>query len=345
MSYALLRPLLFRLDPEIAHRLSLATLDTLALVLPGRLPRSPRRVMGLEFPNPVGLAAGLDKDGEHIDALGRLGFGFVEVGTVTPRPQPGNPRPRLFRLPEARALINRMGFNNRGVDRLLDQLRHVRYRGLIGVNIGKNRDTPLERAHEDYLHGLERVYPRADYVAVNISSPNTPGLRDLQFGEPLNRLLGALAQARARLADQHGRYVPLAVKVAPDMADGDIPRIVRTLLKHRIDGLIATNTTATRPGVAGLPHADEAGGLSGAPLAERATEVLRLFASALDGALPIIAVGGILSGADARDRLAAGAALVQIYTGLIYRGPALVREVTTALADTLPTPESRDDHR
>ncbi len=336
MSYTLLRSLLFRLDPETAHRLSLTALHGLGPLLRPVKTGSPCRVMGLEFANPVGLAAGLDKDGEHIDALGRLGFGFIEVGTVTPRPQPGNPRPRLFRLPEAQALINRMGFNNQGIEPLVQRLRRSRYLGVIGVNIGKHRDTPPERAHEDYLFCLERAYPHACYIAVNISSPNTPGLRDLQFGEPLGHLLGTLKQAQARLAERGGRYVPLAVKVAPDMADADIDRIAAVLMVHGIDGLIATNTTADRSGVAGLNHAGEIGGLSGTPLTVRSTEVVARFARALDGALPIIAVGGILSGDDARAKLAAGASLVQLYTGLIYRGPALVREVIQALATETP---------
>ena len=333
MFYALARPLLFRLDPETAHTLALRTLQRLHRLLPAPHLAAPRRVMGLDFPNPVGLAAGLDKDADYIDGLARLGFGFLELGTVTPRAQPGNPRPRLFRLTPARALINRMGFNNRGVDHLLERVRVARYRGVLGINLGKNADTPLEQAAGDYLAGLRKVYPHAGYVTVNLSSPNTPGLRDLQHGPALSALLAALKAEQARLAERHGRYVPLVVKVAPDLDDDAIERIAATLIERRVDGLIATNTTATRGGVTGLPHGDEAGGLSGAPLSARAAAVLARFRRSLDGALPIIAAGGIMRAEDARKRIDAGAALVQLYTGLIYRGPALVRECVTALAD------------
>ncbi len=333
MLYDLARPLLFRLDPETAHSLALGSLDAVArLGWRQRVPAAPRQVMGISFPNPVGLAAGLDKNADHLDGLAALGFGFIEVGTVTPRPQPGNPGPRLFRLPTARALINRMGFNNHGLDHLLERVEHSRYRGVLGINIGKNADTPLERAADDYLAGLRRVYTRASYVTVNISSPNTPGLRDLQYGETLDRLLEALKSEQQRLAQAYGRYVPLAVKLAPDLADGDIPLVAQALSKHGIDAVIATNTTASRDGVSGLPHAAETGGLSGAPLTARATEVVERLAKALEGRLPIIAAGGILHADDARAKLAAGASLVQLYTGLIYQGPGLVREVAAALA-------------
>ncbi|HXH03289.1 MAG TPA: quinone-dependent dihydroorotate dehydrogenase [Candidatus Competibacteraceae bacterium] len=339
MFYDLARGLLFRLEPEQAHEL---TLKTLALVCRGalarrlaqRLPHAPRTVMGLTFPNPVGLAAGLDKNGEYVEALSALGFGFIEVGTVTPKAQPGNPKPRLFRLPQAEALINRMGFNNHGIDYLLDRLRHTRFRGVLGINIGKNLTTPVERASDDYLTGLRKVYPHAGYVTVNISSPNTPGLRDLQYGEALERLLAALKREQTRLADEHGRYVPLAVKLAPDLNDLDIPLVAQALLRHGIDGVIATNTTFSRDGVRGLPHAEEAGGLSGRPLTARATAVVRILARELQGTLPIIAAGGIMSGADAVAKIEAGASLVQLYTGLIYRGPRLVCEVAEALART-----------
>jgi len=287
--------------------------------------------MGLDFPNPVGLAAGLDKDGECIKAWEALGFGFIEVGTVTPRPQAGNPKPRMFRLPPAQALINRMGFNNRGVDFLVEQVRRTRFKGVLGINIGKNADTPVERASDDYLIGLRKVYPWASYIAVNISSPNTPGLRDLQYGEALDRLLAALKEEQQRLADVHGRYVPLAIKIAPDLADVDVRTVGQALLRHGMDAVIATNTTFSRAGVESLPHAQEAGGLSGAPLMARSTEVVVRLADVLEGRLPIIAVGGILSGADAAAKIAAGASLVQLYTGFIYRGPELIREAVQAL--------------
>jgi len=287
--------------------------------------------MGLDFPNPVGLAAGLDKDGECIKAWEALGFGFIEVGTVTPRPQPGNPKPRMFRLPPAQALINRMGFNNQGVDFLVEQVRRTRFKGVLGINIGKNADTPVERASDDYLIGLRKVYPWASYITVNISSPNTPGLRDLQYGEALDRLLAALKEEQQRLADVHGRYVPLAIKIAPDLADVDVRTVGQALLRHGMDAVIATNTTFSRAGVESLRHAQETGGLSGAPLMARSTEVVRQLAEVLEGRLPIIAVGGILSGADAAAKIAAGASLVQIYTGFIYRGPELIREAVKAL--------------
>ena len=334
--YPLLRSFLFRLDPETAHHWTLALLrlpgagilSTLAAL---GIPTAPRRVMGLDFPNPVGLAAGLDKDGECITLWRTLGFGFVEIGTVTPRPQPGNPKPRMFRLPQAQALINRMGFNNQGVDRLVERVRRARFKGVLGINIGKNADTPVERAVDDYLIGLRKVYPWASYVAVNISSPNTPGLRDWQYGAPLERLLEALKTEQARLAAEQGRYVPLAVKIAPDLADADLLTVGQALLRHELDAVIATNTTLSRVGVEGLRHAEEAGGLSGAPLRARSTAVVRQLRDILEDKLPIIAVGGILSGADAAAQLAAGASLVQIYTGFIYRGPELIREAVKAL--------------
>ena len=338
MPYSLIRPLLFRLDPERAHHLTLGALRAvhgmgLSPLLWGARIESPRRVMGIEFPNPVGLAAGLDKDGDCIDGLGALGFGFVEVGTVTPKPQPGNERPRLFRLPEAEAVINRMGFNNHGVENLVANVRRARYRGVIGVNIGKNKATPNERALEDYIAGLRAVYEVARYVTVNISSPNTPGLRDLQQGDDLDRLLGGLKEEQRRLADQYGHYVPIAVKIAPDLDDAGVDAVSETLLRHQIDGVIATNTTLAREAVAGMRHGGEAGGLSGTPVRERSTAVVSRLFGRLGGDLPIIAVGGILSGADAREKLEAGAQLVQLYTGLIYRGPRLVREVAEALAE------------
>jgi dihydroorotate dehydrogenase len=335
MSYMFLRPLLFALDAETAHAVTLAALKTLrvaGLPAPAAQPeRCSRRVMGLDFPNPVGLAAGLDKNGAHIDALAALGFGFLEVGTVTPRPQPGNPRPRLFRVVEAQAVINRMGFNNNGVDRLVDNVRRANFRGVLGINIGKNFDTPLDRAAEDYVQCLRKVYAWASYVTVNISSPNTKGLRELQDAAQLEGLLGALTAERRRLADAHGKRVPLAVKIAPDLDGAQVGAIAELLQRHEIDAVIATNTTISRNGVSALPHGNEPGGLSGAPLTERANGIVRQLASALGDALPIIGVGGIMSGADAKQRIASGASLVQLYTGLIYRGPELIRECVDAL--------------
>ncbi len=329
--------MLFALDPEAAHDATFRGLDLAAkfglaaAVLP-RAPASPVRTMGLDFPNRVGVAAGLDKNADHIDGLAALGFGFIECGTVTPRPQPGNPKPRVFRLIEEEALINRLGFNNDGVTRFLANANRARYRGVLGLNIGKNFDTPNERAVDDYLACLRAVYERASYVAVNVSSPNTRGLRELQHEEALAALLAALKSEQAILAQRHGKYTPITIKIAPDLQPAAIEGIARLLVRHRIDGVIATNTTVARDAVKGARHADEAGGLSGRPLRAAATEVIRTLARALDGALPIIGVGGILSGADAREKVDAGATLVQIYTGLIYRGPDLVAECARALA-------------
>jgi dihydroorotate dehydrogenase len=333
--YSLLRPLLFTLDAETAHHFTLASLKALCNLGLRRATSAPagseRSIMGLHFPNPVGLAAGLDKNADYIDALAALGFGFIEVGTVTPRPQPGNPRPRLFRITQAQAVINRMGFNNEGVDRLVENVRRARFRGVLGVNIGKNFDTPLERAAEDYVHCLSKVYPVASYVTVNISSPNTAGLRQLQDSAPLDALLGTIAAERQRLADSHGKRVPLAVKIAPDLDGAQIGAIAELLHRHEIDAVIATNTTTARDGIAGLEHGDETGGLSGAPLAARAGGIVRALSAALGRAYPIIGVGGIMSGADARQRVMGGASLVQLYTGLVYRGPGLVEECIDAL--------------
>ncbi len=336
MPYALLRPLLFALDAEAAHAVTLGGLDALdslgcTTLAGGKRVSCPRRVMNIDFPNPVGLAAGLDKNGEHIDALAALGFGFLEIGTVTPRAQPGNPRPRLFRLPAAHAIINRMGFNNAGVGHLLERVRRARYRGALGINIGKNFDTPLGRAADDYVVCLRQVYPLASYVAVNISSPNTAGLRDLQRFSGLAPLLATLKREQHALADAHGRYVPLAVKIAPDLDAAEIAAIARLLIEHEIDAVIATNTTLARDAVISLAHAQETGGLSGAPLTRRTREVVAALARHLDGALPIIGVGGIMSGDDARSLVEAGASLVQLYTGLIYRGPGLIAEAAAAL--------------
>jgi dihydroorotate dehydrogenase len=334
--YPLVRPLLFALEPETAHHLTLDAWRALSRFAPavGAAPEScARTVMGIRFPNPVGLAAGLDKNGVYIDALARMGFGHLEVGTVTPRPQPGNPRPRLFRLPAAGAIINRLGFNSEGVDRLVENVGRARWRGVLGINIGKNADTPLERAADDYLACLRKVYPLATYVTVNVSSPNTRDLRLLQHDAQLDDLLGKLKAEQQRLADRHGRQVPLAVKIAPDLDGAQIAGVAASLRRHRVDAVIATNTTTARHGVEGMPHAGEAGGLSGAPLLERSTGVVRLLAQALQGEIPVIGVGGILGGGDARAKIAAGATLVQLYTGLIYRGPALVKECVGALCD------------
>lgn len=342
MFYQLSRPLLFCLEPEQAHDFSLKTWRWLhrhsgfgfgrSLPTKSDAATTPCQVMGIDFPNRVGLAAGLDKNADYVDALAAFGFGFIEVGTVTPRPQPGNPRPRLFRLTPAQALINRMGFNNHGVDYLLEQVQQTKFSGVLGINIGKNFDTPVERAVDDYLIGLQKVYAHADYVTINISSPNTPGLRELQYGDALQRLLEPLKQQQNRLATEHQRYLPMTVKVAPDLDEKAVEIIASTLLQYEIDGLIATNTTASRAGVEGLKHADESGGLSGAPLTTHSTAIIRQFHQVLGERLPIIAVGGIMNGADARAKFDAGASLVQLYSGLIYRGPGLVNEVKRALS-------------
>lgn len=326
-AYALARPLLFSLDPETAHHLALSLAR---FRLRTAVPQRPVTAMGIHFPNPVGLAAGLDKDAAYIDGLSRLGFGFIEVGTVTPRAQPGNPRPRIFRIAQKNALINRFGFNNVGVDAFLANVARTRWRGILGINIGRNFDTPAERAADDYAFCLEKVYGAASYVTANISSPNTKGLRDLQQERPLDELLERLANARERLARSYGRRVPLALKVAPDLDAGQIQVIADAALRYGVDGLIATNTSVSREGVEGLPHADEAGGLSGAPILERSTRVLSQFRERLAGKVALIGAGGILSGEDARRKVDAGADLVQLYTGLIYRGPALVRECVSA---------------
>lgn len=340
MFYPLARSILFRLDPEVAHELTLSRLDLAAAcgltrVVAGSVPDLPVQAMGLTFRNPVGLAAGMDKNAAHIDALGSFGFGHIEAGTVTPRPQPGNPKPRLFRLVSAEALINRMGFNNEGVDRFVANVRmQKRFRaagGILGLNIGKNAATPIERALDDYAAALRAVYLDADYVAVNISSPNTRDLRALQGERELGGLLRGLRSERRRLEDAHGRRVPLAVKIAPDLDNAAIAPLADVLVAHEVDSVIATNTTIARDAVRGLPQADEPGGLSGRPLRERSTEVVGRLARHLQGELPIIGVGGILSGADAVEKLRAGATLVQIYTGFIYAGPQLVGDCVRAI--------------
>ena len=336
MLYTLIRPALFSLDPEDAHRFTLAGLDLAHRIgLLGLLPRAtgtPVHVMGIDFPNAVGLAAGLDKDGAHIDALAALGFGFIEIGTVTPRSQPGNPQPRMFRLPVADAIINRMGFNNRGVDNLVQNVAASGFTGVLGINIGKNKDTPNEHAVADYLACLDKVYAHATYVTVNISSPNTQNLRELQKDEALDALLSAIKLRQSELAQRHGKYVPVALKIAPDLDDAQIAAIAALLMMHRIDAVIATNTTVARNAVAGLPNADEAGGLSGRPVRAASTRVIGELARHLKNEVPIVGVGGILSGDDAQEKIAAGASLVQLYSGLIYRGPGLVRECVQRLA-------------
>ncbi len=339
LPYCLVKPFVLALDPETAHEMSIAGLRTLGAVLPGGgpLPDTPVTVMGLSFPNRIGLAAGLDKNGEAIDALAGWGFGHIEIGTVTPRPQPGNPKPRMFRLPQVEGIINRMGFNNHGIDALIANVRASRYRGILGINIGKNADTPIERAADDYLIGLDKAYPHASYITVNISSPNTKNLRALQGESELDALLGSLKARQAELAQQHGKYVPLALKIAPDLDDAQIVNIGDALKRHRIDAVIATNTTLDRSKVTGQPHAEETGGLSGAPLFETSTQVVKKLAAALAGEVPIIAVGGVTDGAKAKAKLAAGAMLVQVYSGLIYRGPGLVKDCVAATRSSIQT--------
>ena len=335
--YSTLRNLLFRLDPEVSHEFSLDMLGATERLKLRELfisapAYNPVEVMGLRFPNPVGLAAGLDKNGDYFNALGALGFGFVEIGTVTPRPQPGNPQPRLFRIPEREAIINRMGFNNKGVDHLVDQVRKRRYQGILGINIGKNATTPVENAADDYLIGMRKVYAHADYITVNVSSPNTPGLRDLQFGDSLNRLLETLKKEQLTLQEAHQRYVPVAVKIAPDMDDIAIAQVATALAEQGMDGVIATNTTIGREGVEGCVNSEEAGGLSGLPVRDKSTRVIAGLHSHLGGKLPIIGVGGIFDGPSAVEKIKAGASLVQIYSGFIYRGPAVVTEAASAIA-------------
>jgi len=330
--YPFLRPALFALDPETAHTVTLKFLKAgqqlglNSLFFPNPV-SEPVNVMGLTFKNKLGLAAGLDKNGDYIDALAGLGFGFIEIGTVTPRPQPGNPKPRLFRLPEQQAIINRMGFNNLGIEHLLKQVQHTDFKGILGINIGKNFDTPLENAAEDYLIGLRKSYPHASYITINISSPNTQNLRQLQQGEELKNLLSALKQEQHILATQHGKYVPLVVKIAPDLTETEISHIARLLQEFALDGVIATNTTLDRSLVSQHPLAGETGGLSGLPVREKSTAVVKILAAELQGKLPIIAAGGIFSAADAQEKLAAGASLVQIYSGLIYQGPQLLADI------------------
>lgn len=333
MLYSLARPLLFSLAPERAHELTLSLLKSVHRLgmMRQSIASKPVTCMGIEFPNPVGLAAGLDKNGAYIDALAGLGFGFIEIGTITPRPQIGNPHPRLFRLPEAKAIINRMGFNNDGVDQLIENVKAAKFKGILGINIGKNADTPVEQAVDDYLICLEKVYNYASYITVNISSPNTKNLRSLQSGDALTELLETLKKRQLELAEEHQHYVPLVLKVAPDLSPEDVHFIAKQLIQFKIDGLIVTNTTLSREGVENLPHADEAGGLSGAPVFEKSTACLAEFSKVLQSQIPLIGVGGILAGEQAVAKQNAGAKLVQIYSGLIYTGPALIKDCVDAL--------------
>ncbi len=338
--YSLIRRALFVTDPETAHGLALEGLrlgySVGATHLLCKTRSLPVSVMGLQFPNPVGMAAGMDKNGDYIEALGSLGFGFIEVGTVTPRPQPGNPKPRIFRLEKANAMINRLGFNNKGVDHLVQQVKKHRFSGILGINIGKNFDTPNERAADDYLSCLEKVYPYADYITVNISSPNTRGLRDLQDTKQLDSLLGALNRRRLELADTLQKRVPLVVKVAPDLDDGQIPGMADIVVRNEFDGLIATNTTISRDAVKGMQHADEQGGLSGAPVKAMANHVLAQFRAHLPAEIALIGTGGISSGQDAVEKIQLGADLVQFYTGFVYKGPDLVDDCLKAIEAQRP---------
>jgi len=328
MLYNFIRKLLFKLPPETAHTLTLTLLD----VLPGFLFSKPKKltsknIMGIQFPNSVGVAAGLDKNGDHVLALSKLGFGFIEIGTVTPKPQPGNPKPRLFRIPEADALINRMGFNNKGVDYLIEQVKKSRFKGVLGINIGKNFNTDIKNAVEDYLICFRKVYPYASYVTINISSPNTTGLRDLQHAEYLANLLAKLKQEQTTQKQRFSKYVPLVLKIAPDLTAEEIKDIAELVLQYKIDGVIATNTTIDKLSVAQYQYGDEQGGLSGKPLTQKSTEVIKQLHFILGDQTPIIAAGGIMSADDALEKLSAGASLVQIYTGLIYQGPTLIKKI------------------
>lgn len=336
MYYPIVRKALFQLDPERAHEMVLQQLrrisDTpLARLARQSVPAKPVSCMGLTFNNPLGLAAGLDKNGECIDILGAMGFGAIEVGTVTPRPQPGNDKPRLFRLVAAEGLINRMGFNNHGVDKLVENVKKAHFKGILGINIGKNKDTPVEQGKDDYLICMEKIYPYADYIAVNISSPNTPGLRTLQYGEALDDLLIAIKDKQLALQKIHQKYVPVAVKIAPDLTIDELTQIADSLVRHHIDGIIATNTTLDRALVQGMANSAQTGGLSGRPLQLKSTEIIRLLAMEIKGRIPIIGVGGIDSVIAAREKLAAGASLLQIYSGFIFKGPPLIKEIVTHL--------------
>ncbi|AUH00467.1 quinone-dependent dihydroorotate dehydrogenase [Prodigiosinella confusarubida] len=332
--YPLIRNVLFQFDPERVHEFTIQLLHRIAhtpleLLVRQSVPTKPVTCMGLSFNNPLGLAAGLDKDGECIDTLGAMGFGHIEVGTVTPRPQPGNDKPRLFRVVEAEGLINRMGFNNRGVDYLVENVKKARFGGVLGINIGKNKDTPVEQGKEDYLICMDKVYSHAGYIAINISSPNTPGLRTLQYGDALDDLLQSVKNKQSELEQRHQKYVPVAVKIAPDLSDDELIQIADSLVRHNIDGVIATNTTLDRQLIQGLNHCGQTGGLSGLPLQSRSTEVIRRLSLELNGRLPIIGVGGIDSLISAREKMVAGATLIQIYSGFIFHGPRLIKDIVT----------------
>lgn len=334
--YTLVKPLLFQFDAERAHDITLKSLkwaekSGLLHLYPNAPKSISRQLMGIDFPNAVGLAAGLDKNGAVIDGMSALGFGFIEIGTVTPRPQPGNPKPRLFRVTEANGIINRFGFNNLGVDNLIENVKGAKYKGVLGINIGKNFDTPNERAVDDYLLCMQKVYAHAHYITVNISSPNTKNLRDLQEKEALSSLLSSLKLEQSKLAEKHGKYVPITLKIAPDLNHEQVVEIANLLMQHQIDGVIATNTTLSRDTVKGMHNAEETGGLSGLPVKQQSTIVIGQLSKQLQGSLPIIGVGGILSGADAAEKIVAGASLVQVYSGLIYKGPTLVRDICKTL--------------
>jgi len=336
--YPLARFILFRMDAERTHDLTLKWLrriekSFLRRLLVQPMVDDPIEVFGITFPNRIGLAAGLDKNGSCIDAFAALGFGHIEIGTVTPRPQPGNPKPRLFRLPEAKGLINRFGFNNQGVDQLIENVKASKYTGVLGINIGKNFDTPVEKATEDYLICLEKVYPFATYITVNISSPNTANLRELQFGEALEELLAAINNKQAELTERYGRKIPILIKIAPDLSEQEIEQLAVTFIKLKVDGVIATNTTFSRKGVEGLKHSEEQGGLSGMPVLEQSNRVLRRLSSLTDSQFPIIGVGGICDAAAATDKIKSGASLVQIYSGFIYQGPKLITDIAKTLKE------------
>ncbi|MEW7311596.1 quinone-dependent dihydroorotate dehydrogenase [Buttiauxella gaviniae] len=336
MYYPFVRKALFQLDPERAHEVTFQQLrrvtgTPLEWLVRQNVPSKPVTCMGLTFKNPLGLAAGLDKNGECIDALGAMGFGSIEIGTVTPRPQPGNDKPRIFRLVEAEGLINRMGFNNHGVDNLVENVKKSHFDGVLGINIGKNKDTPVEQGKDDYLICMDKIYPYAGYIAINISSPNTPGLRSLQYGEALDDLLSAIKNKQQALQELHHKYVPVAVKIAPDLSEEELIQVADSLVRHNIDGVIATNTTLDRSLVQGMKYCDETGGLSGRPVQLKSTEIIRRLSQELNGRLPIIGVGGIDSVIAAREKMAAGASLVQIYSGFIFKGPPLIKEIVTHL--------------